>query len=139
MGCGGNNSGNGSSSEQTQPEEDSGIDSSREIGIGPVKHVTLGEIDEELAANGKEVFKTNCSACHKFKKRYVGPPLLGITERKTPEWIMNMILNPDVMLAEDEAAKELLAEYIAPMANQNINEEDARAILEYFRLKDKSD
>jgi len=52
---------------------------------------------------------------------------------------MNMILNPDVMLAEDEAAKELLAEYIAPMANQNINEEDARAILEYFRLKDKSD
>ncbi len=63
--------------------------------------------------------------------------MLGVTEKRKPEWIMNMILNPDGMLKDDEEAKKLLAEFAAPMANQNLTEEQARAILEYFRLKDK--
>jgi len=50
---------------------------------------------------------------------------------------MNMILNPDGMLKDDEEAKKLLTESAAPMANQNLTEAEARAILEYFRLKDK--
>lgn len=37
-------------------------------GIGPIKSVTLGDIDEAMAAKGKETFKTNCKACHKMKK-----------------------------------------------------------------------
>ena len=34
-----------------------------------------------------------------------------------------------------EIAKDLLAEYLAPMANQNLTETEARQILEYFRTK----
>ena len=68
-------------------------------------------------------------------KRVVGPALAGVTERRTPEWIMNMIMNPEEMVEKDPAAKALLAEYLAPMANQNITEEEARAILEFFRTK----
>ncbi len=104
-------------------------------GIGPVKSVTLADIDDAMVAKGKEVFKTNCTACHKFKKRYIGPGLNGITERRSPEWIMNMILNADEMLQKDPVAKALIAEYNAPMAQQQISEEEARAILEYFRTK----
>jgi len=47
---------------------------------------------------------------------------------------MNMILNPENMIANDPIAKQLLAEANgAPMANQHLTEEQARAILEYFR------
>jgi mono/diheme cytochrome c family protein len=104
-------------------------------GVGPIKSVTLGEIDEALAAKGHEIFKAKCTACHKIKKRYIGPALKGVTQRQSPEWIMNMILNPEKMIAENETAKELLKEFSAPMANQHLTEDEARAVLEYFRTK----
>ncbi len=104
-------------------------------GVGPVKSVTIGELDEALVAKGRKLFKANCTACHKIKKRYIGPALKGVTKRQSPEWIMNMILNPEVMIVKNETAKELLKEYNAPMANQHLNQEQARAIYEYFRTK----
>ncbi|MFK5877971.1 MAG: cytochrome c [Flavobacteriaceae bacterium] len=105
-------------------------------GVGPIKSVEIGELDTALAGKGKAAFKSNgCTACHKISKRFVGPALKGVTQRQSPEWIMNMILNPEVMVVENETAKQLLIEYNAPMANQNVSEEDARAILEYFRTK----
>ena len=55
-------------------------------------------------------------------------------ERRSPEWVMNMILDPEKMIKEDPLARELLIEFNgSPMANQNLSEEDARAVLEYFR------
>ena len=114
------------------------VDPMKDKGIGPISSITLGEIDEAMAAEGKEVFKAKCSACHKISKRVVGPALAGITERRSPEWIMNMILNPEEMVSENQIAKELLAEYLAPMANQNLTEKEARLILEYFRTKTSS-
>ncbi len=104
-------------------------------GIGPVKEVTLGEIDPALVKKGEKEFVAKCSACHKIKKRFVGPALGGVTERRSPEWIMNMILNPDQMIKENPIAKKLLMEYLAPMANQNLTQDEARSILEYFRTQ----
>jgi cytochrome c551/c552 len=105
-------------------------------GIGPITSIEIGELDTALAGKGKAAYKTNgCTACHKISKRFVGPALKGVTQRRSPEWIMNMILDPEGMVANNEAAKQLLIEYNAPMANQNVSEEDARAILEYFRTK----
>ena len=103
-------------------------------GIGPIKSVTLAaEVDQVLALKGKEVYEQMCTACHKIDKKFIGPAPSGIMERRTPEWIMNMILNPDEMVKEDPIGKELLAEYLSPMSNQNLTEDQARAILEYFR------
>lgn len=104
-------------------------------GIGPVKSVTLGaNIDQAMAEKGEEIFKANCTACHKPKKKFIGPAPKGILERRSPEWVMNMIMNPEEMIMKDPIAKKLLEEANgAPMANQNMSEEQARAILEYFR------
>lgn len=104
-------------------------------GVGPVKSITLGAIDATMVAEGKTLYKNKCSACHKIKKRFVGPAMKGVTQRRSPEWIMNMILNPEVMVVENATAKKLLEEYNAPMANQSLTEKEARAILEYFRTK----
>ena len=106
-------------------------------GVGPVKTVNpplAATPDQALAEKGKELFKINCTACHKPTKRFIGPAPKGILERRSPEWVMNMILNPENMIANDPIAKQLLAEANgAPMANQHLTEEQARAILEYFR------
>lgn len=104
-------------------------------GIGPVKSVTLGEtIDKAMAQRGEEHFKSLCSACHKPAKKFIGPAPKDILERRTPEWVMNMIMNPEEMIAKDPIAMQLLKEANgAPMANQNVSETQAREILEYFR------
>jgi len=104
-------------------------------GIGPVKAITLNEaIDETMAEEGKVIFDKLCTSCHKVTKRFIGPSPKDILKRRSPEWVMNMIMNPDVMILEDPIAKQLLMEANgAPMSNQNVSEADARKILEYFR------
>lgn len=102
-------------------------------GIGPIKSVELSAVDNKLAAQGKEAFTSKCSACHKIGERYVGPDLAGVTKRRSPEWIMNMILNPQEMIQKDPIAQELFGEFLVPMTFQNVTEKDARAILEYIR------
>ncbi|MDH5657117.1 MAG: cytochrome c [Spirochaetia bacterium] len=125
--CGGSDSGAESSGE---------IDPMSDKGVGPVSSLTLGELDAALASSGEKLFNEKCSSCHKMEKRYIGPALAGVTQRRTPEWVMNMILNPEGMVQENEAAKKLLMEYSAPMANQSLTEDEARSILEYFRKVD---
>ncbi len=104
-------------------------------GIGPIKEVNFGEeIDMELAAKGEEKFSAICVACHMPNQRMIGPAMAGVYERRSPEWVMNMILNPDQMLKEDPIAIALLKEYNnAIMLNQNLTEEEARAVAEYLR------
>ncbi|WP_421765140.1 c-type cytochrome [Ekhidna sp.] len=104
-------------------------------GVGRIKDLPLSEtIDQEMVERGEALFSTNCSACHKIDKRFIGPSPKGIMKRRSPEWIMNMILDPQLMVEQDRCAKDLLVEFNgAAMANQNMTEEQARDILEYFR------
>ncbi len=103
-------------------------------GIGPIKKkLTLGKIDPKLVAKGKKIFELKCSACHELDDRRVGPPLRDVLEHRTPEFVMNMILNPDEMIKRHPVVKKLLAEYLTVMTFQNLSVEDARAVLEYLR------
>jgi mono/diheme cytochrome c family protein len=103
-------------------------------GIGPVTEpLTLGPINHEQAEEGQKLFEAKCSACHKLGERYVGPPLGGVTERVTPEFAMNMILNPEEMYTRHPVVKELLGQYMTQMANLGITVDQARAIVEYLR------
>ncbi|NVJ64269.1 MAG: cytochrome c [Flavobacteriaceae bacterium] len=106
----------------------------KSTGVGPITSVDLEPLDQSLADKGKAVFDANCVACHMIGRKFVGPDLTGVTARRNPAWIMNMILNPEKMIKEDQLAKDLFMEFNgAPMSNQNISQEDARAILEYLR------
>jgi mono/diheme cytochrome c family protein len=107
-----------------------------EIGIGPVKEIKLSAIDKNLVDKGKQIFDTKCASCHKFDTKLVGPPLKDVTKRRKPEWIMNMILNPQQMTQENPAAKELFATYLVQMTFQDVSHDDARALLEYIRALD---
>lgn len=107
-----------------------------ENGIGPITEaITLGPIDQAMAEKGKAVFEGKCSACHKMEEKYVGPALGAVTERRTPAYIMNMILNPQEMYTRHPVAKQLLAEHMTQMPNQQLTQEEARQVLEYFRTQ----
>ncbi len=104
-------------------------------GIGPVTKVTLAdEIDMEMAEVGKVLYQQMCTACHRADKNFIGPSPKGILNRRSPEWVMNIILNPEEMIQKDSIAKALFIEFNSvPMANQSLTEEQARQVLEYFR------
>ena len=105
------------------------------IGVGPIKEVTLGDVpDEALIKSGEQIYNSKCTSCHKLSaEKGIGPGLAGITERRRPEWIMNMMLNPMEMTQKDSLAKELLAIYYSQMLDNNLTEEEARSVLEFLR------
>lgn len=107
--------------------------SKEDKGVGIIKEVKLGDIDKNLVTEGQDLFQKKCSTCHRLDEKLIGSPLRGITKRRTPEWIMNMILNPDVMIKENKEARELFEKLKVRMAPQNMNEDEARRILEYLR------
>lgn len=132
IGCGGEKGSDASKNSQESTETEL-TDFEMENGIGPITEVvTVNEIDEELARKGAEVFELKCSACHKLEERYVGPALGDVLEKRTPAYVMNMILNPDEMVKKHPEAKKMLQQFMTPMPNQNITKEEARSIVEYL-------
>jgi hypothetical protein len=69
-----------------------------------------------------------------MEANYIGPAQKGLLDRRSPEWAMNIMLNPQEMLKKDETAKALLKEYNdMPMTDMGLTEQEARSILEYIR------
>lgn len=133
-GCGSDGT---SPTREAQPQADpSGLTQAElEHGIGPVEAFEPGPLDAAMAERGADIFKLKCSACHKMDTRYVGPALATVTQDRSPAYIMNMVLNPAEMIEKHPEAKKKFAEFMTPMPNQNITEEEARAILEYLRTQ----
>lgn len=108
-------------------------------GVGAFTDVEIAStIDAAMATKGKELFQTYCTACHTpTDQRLIGPGLKGITKIRTPEWILNMITDPVKMTKNDAVAKALKAEFNnVQMTDQNVSNENARAILEFLRQND---
>jgi len=107
-------------------------------GIGQVKQVTLNSpLEQERIGRGKAIYEMKCSACHRLDEtRVVGPGWKNVTQRRKPEWIMNMVTNVDVMLDQDPEAQKLLELCLTRMPNQNVSIGDARDVLEFMREND---
>jgi len=108
-----------------------------EHGIGPVTApVTVGAaVDQGMAESGAKVFEQKCAPCHRMGERYVGPALGGVTTRRSPTFVMNMILNPQGMVEKHPLTKKLFAEYLMAMPNQNLTRDEARQVVEYLRAQ----
>lgn len=130
--CGGNSSTTDDAADQNTAAKPAKVDDGK--GVGEIKSVTLNDpLKPEMVEKGKAIYEMKCSACHKLTgQRVVGPGFLGVTTRRKPEWIMNMITNVEVMLAEDATAQALLEECLTRMPNQNLSIGDARDVVEFF-------
>lgn|SRR5690554_320400 len=135
IGCGGGDTKKGASdTKATKSTTESGLSAFQlEHGIGPITEViTAAGTDAAMIKKGEDIFVMNCSACHKVGERYIGPDVQDIIDRRSATYMMNMILNPDEMVKKHPEARKVLAEFLAPMPNQNLSQEDARAVVEYL-------
>lgn len=128
----------GGSGEAAKNDSTATITAASPNGIGEYTHVELTTpLNEDMITKGKGIFELKCSACHKLTDaKLVGPGWLGVTKRRTPEWIMNMVTNTEVMLEKDPEAQKLLELCLVRMPNQGLNGEDARGIVEFMRKND---
>jgi cytochrome c551/c552 len=95
------------------------------------------KLDEAKAKLGEDVAGVKCTSCHKTsEEKLVGPGWKDVTKRRTGEWIMNFITNPDPMLDKDPEAQAMLELCLTRMPNQSLTDDDARAILEFMRKND---
>lgn len=108
-------------------------------GIGKFQDVELtNPLDQDLIAKGQNVYDVKCASCHKLSsEKLVGPGWEDVTERRTPEWIMNFITNVDEMLEKDPESQAMLEICMVRMPNQNLSDEEARATLEFMRYNDQ--
>lgn len=134
------NSDAGSSSDSTGSADNTGAgtEGSSPKGIGKYQNVELTHpLDENMVTAGKNIYDVKCSSCHKVTgERLVGPGFTGVTDRRTPEWIMNFVTNTEEMLAKDTAAQTMLEVCLVKMPNQGLSETDARSVLEFMRKND---
>lgn len=94
-------------------------------------------IDEALVKVGEALFKDKgCSACHAFGTKMSGPDLVGVTQRRTAQWMENQILHPEVMVKEDPISRELMGIHALQMPNQGVAPDQAKAIIEYLKHQD---
>ncbi len=119
-------------------EDAPSYDPKRGTGKWTSENVILDEtINQEWAASGETISNTKCTSCHKLSdEKLVGPGWAGVTKRRTPEWIMNFITNPDEMIDKDPEAQAMLELCLVRMPNQNLSDGEARNILEFMRKND---
>lgn len=131
--CGGEESSQRTS--EAQPQEKGMSEFELEHGIGPItERIELrDELDQELVTKGRNIYEMKCEMCHNMVGRMVGPELGNVLDRRSPEFVMNFILNPGKMANEHPVGQEMLREYMTVMPFQNVKEDEARAIVEYLR------
>ena len=105
--------------------------------IKPGEVVLTTPLNQQWVIAGKGFYDLKCQACHKLTdERLVGPGWKGVTQRREPHWILNMITNVEMMLEKDPEAQKLLEQCLVRMPNQNITKDDARQVLEFMRSND---
>ena len=107
-------------------------------GIGKFKDVKLTHpLDEGMITKAQPIYESKCFACHKLTdEKLVGPGWKGVTDRRTPEWIMNFIVNTNVMLDSDLVAQAEMITCVVRMPNQSLTDAEARQMLEFMRRND---
>ena len=120
------------------PKSTSEYDPKRGEGKWNASNVNVGaSLDAAMAGEGEKIYGVKCQSCHKLTdEKLVGPGWKGVTARRTSEWIMNFITNPDPMITKDPVVQAQLELCLVRMPNQNLNDTEARALLEFMRKND---
>lgn len=143
--CGGDDSSSSDSTTTTTDQSNTNEPAADNSAAGEVHgtEVKPGDVQLTTPLNaawvtaGKGIYDMKCQSCHKLTdEKVVGPGWKGVTQKREPHWIMNMITNVDMMLEKDPEAQKLLEQCLVRMPNQNVSKDEARQILEFMRSND---
>lgn len=92
-----------------------------------------------FAQDGEAVFKQNCGVCHKVGGgRLVGPDLLGVTSKRSEEWLIKWTKSSQSLIKSGDAdAKAIYDEYnqtVMPDQSQ-LTDADIKAIYAFIASK----
>jgi nitrite reductase (NO-forming) len=90
------------------------------------------------AAAGKLAFESKCLVCHSVGQgAKVGPDMVGVTRRRSDEWLAKWLRSPEALLDSDVHAKAMLKGHDGiPMPNQGFSDVEIRQYIAYFHWLD---
>lgn len=86
-------------------------------------------------SEGETLYRTRCASCHSIGGGDgLGPDLMNVSARRSPEWLDRWIREPDKMLAEgDPVATAQMAQYRnLPMPNLKLGQKQARELMAFI-------
>jgi len=102
-------------------------------GTGPITSIKPGPFDTSLAKEGDSILNVKCYSCHALQYSKIGPPLGMVLKEHSPEYVMNMIINPLGMEEKDPHVKFLITRYGSLMPYLSLDSAQARAVVEALR------
>lgn len=95
--------------------------------------------DKQLITRGQGLFQANCSACHNFLQKGIGPNLAGVTAEVTPAWLRAFVRNAPAQIGRGDArAVRLFKEYNQYMpAFSALTDPDLEALLAFVYANQK--
>jgi mono/diheme cytochrome c family protein len=78
--------------------------------VAPIATETPAATSGGDPVKGKELFNTNCAACHKLDAKSTGPMLRGISAKHEMPWLYKWIKNSSEMIKSGDAAAVKLFE-----------------------------
>ncbi len=90
--------------------------------------------NDQIIAKGQQLFEANCTACHSFRQKGIGPNLATVTSEVSADWLTKFIKNaPQVIASGDSRAVKLLEEYKQYMPPfPTLSDTDLQAIASYI-------
>ena len=91
-------------------------------------------------AKGETIFKKKCKGCHRLSDGVKnGPGLLGVTKRRSDEWLHKWLEDPKAMIASgDPVAVEMKKKYKKTMRKQKVmqSEQNRKDIIAFLKKND---
>lgn len=104
-----------------------------QVSLKPLQDTTYST-NKDVIAKGQALFTANCSACHNFIQKAIGPNLSGVTANQPIAWLKKFIHNaPQLIADKDPRAVALFNEYKVPMLPFTpFSDSDLNAVLAYM-------
>lgn len=95
------------------------------------------EVDPGIE-RGKQIYKTNCAACHKLEGKLIGPPLLHIEDKYDAAWLKLWIKDNAALVASGDKLAKTASEYspIAMTPFPQLSDKDLDDLLKYLAVGD---
>jgi len=94
----------------------------------------MTKVDTIAAARGKRVWNSKqCFGCHELgHKQATGPDLIGVTDRRSVEWLRKWLKDPVEMTSDDSTAADLKKQFGSQMPNLKLNTEQVEGLINFL-------
>ncbi len=106
----------------------------------PADTLNRAALDSTLAAQwGQRAWKNRqCDGCHELgRDQSSGPNLIGVTQRRTTDWLRKWLKNPVTMAQDDPIAVELKKKYGSQMPNLGLSNQDIEGLIIFLDRETK--